>query len=62
LYYDNNRAPTDKIHNNYKNTSLKLLKSNTATWFLKICKTKQLTPKYFSIKPKELTDKTGTSE
>jgi len=34
---------------NYKNTRLKLLKTNADTWFNKICKTKQLTPKYFSF-------------
>jgi len=29
---------------------LKLLKTNGAIWFNKMCKTKQMTPKYFSIK------------
>ena len=48
--YQNNRGPKDKIYKNYKNTRIKLLKTNSAIWFNKICKTKQLMPKYFSIK------------
>jgi len=39
-----------KIYNSYKNCRLRLLKSNAAICFNKICKPKQLTPKYFSIK------------
>ena len=39
-----------ETYNIYKNTRLKLLKTNAAIWFNKICKTKQLMPKYFSIK------------
>jgi hypothetical protein len=39
-----------KIWNNYKNTRLKLRKMHVAILVNKICKTKQLTPKYFSIK------------
>ena len=42
-------AQQAKICNNYKNTRLKLPKTNAAIWFNK---TKQLTPKYFSIKIK----------
>jgi hypothetical protein len=34
----------------YKSTKLKLLKTNTATWFNKICRSKHLTPKYINIK------------
>ena len=34
----------------YENSKLKLLKANVAIWFNKICKTKQLTPKYINIK------------
>ena len=34
-----------KLNNNYKNTKLKLLKTNAAIWFSKICKVKQLKPK-----------------
>ena len=43
-------GPTEKICNNYKNTKLKLLKTNSANWFNKMCKIKQLKPKHFSIK------------
>ena len=44
-------AQQAKICNNHnKNTKLNLLKTNANIWFNKICKTKQLTPKYFSIK------------
>jgi hypothetical protein len=43
-------AQQAKFCNNYKNTKLKLPKTNAAIWFNKIFKTKQLTPKYFSIK------------
>lgn len=39
-----------KIHNNYTNTRLRILKANAAVWFNKICKTKQPTPKHFSVK------------
>ena len=43
-------AQQAKICNNYKNTRLKLLKTNAAIWFnkLRVCRMKQLTPKYFS--------------
>jgi hypothetical protein len=34
----------------YRNTKLKLLKMNAAVWFNKMCQSKQLTPKYISIK------------
>jgi hypothetical protein len=44
-------AQQAKIYN-YKNTKLKLLKTNAAMWLNKLCKTKQLTPKYFKIKIK----------
>jgi len=36
--------------NNYKNTKLKLLKTNAAIWFNKMCKSKQLKPNYINIK------------
>jgi hypothetical protein len=39
-----------RAYNNYKNTKLKLLKTNAAIWFNKICKTRQLQPKYINIK------------
>ena len=40
-------AQQAKLQNIFKNTKLKLLKTNAAIWFNKMCKTKQLTPKYF---------------
>jgi hypothetical protein len=36
-------AQQAKIYN-YKNTRLKLIKTNAAIWLNKICKTKQLAP------------------
>jgi hypothetical protein len=39
-----------RIYNSYKNTKLKLLKTNAVIWHNKICKTKQLMPKYIHIK------------
>jgi hypothetical protein len=36
----------------YKNTKAKLHKTNAAIWFNKVCKYKQLTPNYISIKIK----------
>jgi hypothetical protein len=42
-------AQQAKIYN-YKNTRLKLLKTNAAIWLNKICKNMQMTPKYYSIK------------
>ena len=38
-------AQQAKICNIYKNTRLKLLKTNAALWFNKMCKTKNLKPK-----------------
>jgi hypothetical protein len=43
-------AQQARIYNSYKNTKLKLLKMNAAIWYNKICKTKQLMPKYIHIK------------
>jgi hypothetical protein len=34
----------------YKNTKLKLLKTNASIWFKKMCRNKQHTPKYINIK------------
>jgi hypothetical protein len=34
----------------YRNTKQKLYKTNTAIWYNKICREKQLTPNYISIK------------
>ena len=45
------RAMLNKyITNHYKNIKLKLYKNNAAIRFNKICKAKQLTPTYASIK------------
>jgi len=38
------------ICNIYKNTKLKLLKTNAAIWFNKMCKIKQLKPNYIQFK------------
>jgi hypothetical protein len=47
MYFDQHKveAQLAKIYKNYKNTRLKLLTINTAIWYNKICKTKQLAPK-----------------
>jgi hypothetical protein len=66
--YDTNikiiEAQQAKFCNSYKNTKLKLPKTNAAVWFNKIFKTKQLTPKYRTLASKsvEIADKTGTPE
>jgi len=41
-----------KPYNIYKNTKLKLLKTNAAIWFNKICRDRQLQPRYINIKIK----------
>jgi hypothetical protein len=41
-----------RIYSNYRNTKLQLLKTNVAIRYNKICKAKQLTPKYCSVKIK----------
>jgi len=41
-------AQQAKIYNNHKNTRLKLLQTNQSFGLTKLCKTKQMTPKYFS--------------
>jgi len=43
-------AQQAKLDNNYKNTKLKLLKTNAAIWFNEMCKIKQLKPNYINIK------------
>jgi len=43
-------AQQTKLRNNYKNTKLKLLKTNAAIWFNKICKIKHIKPNYINIK------------
>jgi len=39
-----------KMCNTYKNTKLKLLKTNAALWFNKMCTIKHLRPKYIHFK------------
>jgi hypothetical protein len=43
-------AQQAKISNIYKNTKLKLLKTNAAIWFNITCRMKGLKPDYISIK------------
>ena len=43
-------AQQAKTHNNYKNTKLKLIKTNAAIWYNKMCKVKGLKPNYINIK------------
>jgi hypothetical protein len=38
-----------KIYNHYKNKKEKLLKTNAAIWFNKMCRTQQLCPKYVHV-------------
>jgi hypothetical protein len=45
-------AQQAKLRNNYKNTKLKLLKTNSAIWFNKTCRIKQLQPNYINIRTK----------
>ena len=43
-------AQQARLNNIYKITKLKLLKTNATIWFNKICRDKQLKPKYISFK------------
>jgi len=43
-------AQQAELNNNYKNTRLKVLKTNAATWFNNMCKIKQQKPNYINIK------------
>jgi len=43
-------AQQAKLNNNYKNTKLKLLKTNASVWFNKMCEVKQLKPNYVNVK------------
>jgi hypothetical protein len=45
-------AQQARPYNNFKNTKLKLLKTNAAIWYNKICRDKQLKPAYVNIKLK----------
>jgi len=42
-------AQQAKPYNIYKNTKLKLLKTNSAIWLNKICRDRQLQPRYINI-------------
>jgi len=52
-----------KVCNIYKNTKLKLLKTNAPIWFNKVCKIKQLKPNYihFRTNSKTIWDRRTTS-
>ena len=39
-------AKQAKLYNNFKNTKCKLLRTNAAIWFNKMCKIKQVKPGY----------------
>jgi len=56
-------AQQARLCNSYKNTELKLLKTNAAIWFNKMCKIKHLKPNYTNIKMngKKLQDKKTTT-
>jgi len=43
-------AQEAKLFNTYKNTKLKLLKTNIAKWFNKMCGSKHMKPNYINIK------------
>jgi hypothetical protein len=43
-------AQQAKLCNTYKDTGLKLLKTNAALWFNKMCRIKCLKPDYINIK------------
>ena len=45
-----NNAQQAKIFNNYQNTRLKLLKTNAAIWFNRMCKIKQLKRNYIHFR------------
>jgi hypothetical protein len=43
-------AKQARLHNNFKNTKCKLLRTNAAIRFNKMCKIKQVNPNYVKIK------------
>ena len=43
-------AQQAQLNNNYKNTKLKLLMTNAAIWFKKMCKIKHIKPNSINIK------------
>ena len=50
MYIKTVEAQQARMYNTYKNMKLKLLKTNATMWYNKICKAKQLMPKYIFIK------------
>jgi hypothetical protein len=50
MYVKITEAQQARLCNSYKNTKLKLLKTNAAIWFNKMCKIKHLKPNYINIK------------
>ena len=51
-------AQQARLCNNSKSTKLKLLKTNAAIWFNKMCKIKHLKPNYINIKINDKSHKT----
>jgi hypothetical protein len=47
---ENYQAQQARLCNIYMNTKLKLLRTNAAIWFNKMCKIKHLKPNYINIK------------
>jgi len=45
-------AKQARLHNSFKNTKCKLLRTNAAIWFNKMCRIKQVKPKYINIRIK----------
>jgi len=57
--YDNNMhgerikivdAKQARLHNSFKNTKCKLLRTNAAIWFNKMCRIRQIKPNYINIR------------
>jgi len=48
-------AQKAKLCNNYQNTKLKLLKTNAAIWFNRMCKIKHMKPNYIHFKTNMMT-------
>ena len=45
-------AKQAKLNNNYKNTKYRLLRTNAAIWYNKMCRMKQVKPGYIHVKIK----------
>ena len=43
-------AKQARIHNSFKNTKYKLLRTSATIWFNKMCRIKQVKPNYINIK------------